>query len=957
MAQYLDLEGLKTYHKIVEDLNRKNLKSIVLSENKLNVSRDDQIFSVGFDATAPLNVSMKDNSIVYNLSDGAITAEKIADSAVTTDKMVDNAVTPDKLSPELQQYLDHIGFFIESKAQAEGLASLDSNGKVPEEQLPSYVDDVIEGYLNEGKFYKEEAHTTELTGETGKIYVNLTDNQCYRYTGSGYVSVSDVPAETLRRIDNLESAVKDNKVIIGTLNKASDGTYSITVPTGMTNTEVLKAIQSNHAYIQYGTASTQTKLYHLSSYDNGTSYISMWENTDADNKVLSSFEMQYDTTNDKFNVLKYTENSVASQGDVTTLQTNLTTLQNSVSRDNTALSNRVTALEKNDTIILTLTSYPSGTLELPAGVTVSDAKTKMRDGKAMLNYINVATNISLFYKFNSYQGNTYYFEAVSQYDMKGNTLQGVSMGQAIVLEQNNSLVAKINTLSVATKSDVTDAMVSTTWSDLKARRDAGTLIAGQQYRITDYTCTTTQADTQSAGHQFDIIVTADSTSKLNEQARAILHEGDTYFANSKLEAWKLWYSLDNNKNLYSWADSTNGKGVIYRMIDEWNNDVPYDFKNIQFRRYKISVANYNNDLVGKYLGISDDENAEITIDSGDSIWSYTFSTESTSDTVTDSSHNNYDCNNNIIKEFNEQGQYMLNNIVFLSSFGYISKNSFGTNCYDTSFGGGVGNIFGYECYMNIVCGSDNRFGNNCSNNVLSNICNNNTFGDACTYSLFGNGCCNNILGISCKFTIFGENSVRNRIGNSCAGITLGLMNVYGSTEIKGYFADNVIEDSVSFIIFDGLSDSSSNNYIQNYHVKRGISTDSGHKHYIASEANRNYETIVAQNSNGQVVEYCEADLITVPLTSATIDGNAALTATGTYTYKLNPVPANATDIKSIVWNSNADATYGSIDASTGVATVKQLPPVNASFTITATVTTTSGRTITATKSVTINKAS
>ena len=41
MAQYLDLEGLKTYHKIVEDLNRKNLKSIVLSENKLNVSGDD----------------------------------------------------------------------------------------------------------------------------------------------------------------------------------------------------------------------------------------------------------------------------------------------------------------------------------------------------------------------------------------------------------------------------------------------------------------------------------------------------------------------------------------------------------------------------------------------------------------------------------------------------------------------------------------------------------------------------------------------------------------------------------------------------------------------------------------------------------------------------------------------------------------------------------------------------
>ena len=46
------------------------------------------------------------------------------------------------------------------KGAAGGVAELDSSGKVPAAQLPSYVDDVLEGYLSGGKFYKESAHTT-----------------------------------------------------------------------------------------------------------------------------------------------------------------------------------------------------------------------------------------------------------------------------------------------------------------------------------------------------------------------------------------------------------------------------------------------------------------------------------------------------------------------------------------------------------------------------------------------------------------------------------------------------------------------------------------------------------------------------------------------------------------------------------------------------------------------------
>lgn len=62
-----------------------------------------------------------------------------------------------------------------------GIATLDSGGKVPSSQLPSYVDDVLE-YSTLQDF--------PVTGEAGKIYVTLDTNKTYRWTGSVYVEIS-----------------------------------------------------------------------------------------------------------------------------------------------------------------------------------------------------------------------------------------------------------------------------------------------------------------------------------------------------------------------------------------------------------------------------------------------------------------------------------------------------------------------------------------------------------------------------------------------------------------------------------------------------------------------------------------------------------------------------------------------------------------------------------------------
>lgn len=72
------------------------------------------------------------------------------------------------------------------------------SGVIDAAHLPSYVDDVIEGYLNGGKFYTTKsssgAYSGEIKAEAGKIYVDLSNNKTYRWSGSAYVVISETIA-------------------------------------------------------------------------------------------------------------------------------------------------------------------------------------------------------------------------------------------------------------------------------------------------------------------------------------------------------------------------------------------------------------------------------------------------------------------------------------------------------------------------------------------------------------------------------------------------------------------------------------------------------------------------------------------------------------------------------------------------------------------------------------------
>lgn len=106
---------------------------------------------------------------------------------------------------------------LSQKGAANGVATLDGAGLVPASQLPSYVDDVLEGYYKaaDGKFYKEAAYTNLIAGETGKIYVSLDTNKTYRWTGTTFVYITSGAVDS---VNGLTGVVVLNKSHVGLSN-------------------------------------------------------------------------------------------------------------------------------------------------------------------------------------------------------------------------------------------------------------------------------------------------------------------------------------------------------------------------------------------------------------------------------------------------------------------------------------------------------------------------------------------------------------------------------------------------------------------------------------------------------------------------------------------------------------------------------------------------------------------
>lgn len=100
---------------------------------------------------------------------------------------------------------------------ANGVATLDSGGKVPSSQLPAYVDDVLE-YANQAAF--------PATGESGKIYVALDTNKTYRWSGSAYIYITSGAVDSVAGKTGVVTLVKGD-VGLGNVDNTSDATKNI----------------------------------------------------------------------------------------------------------------------------------------------------------------------------------------------------------------------------------------------------------------------------------------------------------------------------------------------------------------------------------------------------------------------------------------------------------------------------------------------------------------------------------------------------------------------------------------------------------------------------------------------------------------------------------------------------------------------------------------------------------
>ena len=295
------------------------------------------------------------------------------------------------------------------------------------------------------------------------------------------------------------------------------------------------------------------------------------------------------------------------------------------------------------------------------------------------------------------------------------------------------------------------------------------------------------------------------------------------------------------------ASSVEGKGVIYRMIDEFGNDVPYDFKNILFTD-SASTPKYTN--------------------------VYTFSITENS-TIKDVSllGISKNCRYNIIKKWFSSSKQQLNFNVFYSTSAYLNcyNNTFGSNCYNNTFGSNCdSNKFGDSCYNNTFgdyC-SDNTFGSNCRYNKFTGGCSHNTFGYICqsntfdsycsdntlgynsSANTFGTYCSHNTIGVLSSYNTFGSNCSYNKFGNSCS------YNKFGdSSSTIDYCRNTIIDDNCQYLYIGGNGTASSSNYLQNIHIHSGITgSSSSNRRTITLDRNLASTNIYANGSKEIILD-------------------------------------------------------------------------------------------------------
>ena len=338
----------------------------------------------------------------------------------------------------------------------------------------------------------------------------------------------------------------------------------------------------------------------------------------------------------------------------------------------------------------------------------------------------------------------------------------------------------------------------------------------------------------------------------------------------------------------------NGKGVIWRMVDEWGNDCPYDFKNIQFKRWAVTGLSKGSDEMkaaliydaddnpfyfGIYDSVFDDvvapRNAEID-DPTNWAWHYTFHGwrkdadgeltpyDKSSEQVTAPdefkqwSAEEYEeagttdiCKDNILGHnldryvrdnegsslYGDAAEELPNNVFMSMSYCFYNEEE---EYWEYSFDKTYSNRLGDKCYNNTFGNSfqNNTLGEWCTDNTFGNSCGNNTFGNNCGSNTFGNWCYNNTFGNSCGNNTFGNNFEQSSIGDGVNNITVS----------KDYVKFIIIENGNQKITITSTATTSSSQYVRNIAIALGTNNSNSGKTISHNTTNDTFKTTY-QNSN------------------------------------------------------------------------------------------------------------
>ena len=366
-----------------------------------------------------------------------------------------------------------------------------------------------------------------------------------------------------------------------------------------------------------------------------------------------------------------------------------------------------------------------------------------------------------------------------------------------------------------------------------------------------------------------------------------------------------------------------GKGVIWEMVDEYNNLCSYDFKNVQFKRSLIVATKEDPSedecaFYGKYVGQAMEELPVLpegyAIDPNDSKYLYTYSVIAADGSVEDNSMGidltsagmgiihlcalnrmreninassfALDLNNNVFVATCNSTDEMMNLIVMGNTFGTLCmgntfvnaamENTFGNDCYYNSFGNYFyRNSFGNNCGSNSfgnfcsgnTCGNYfqyNSFGNDCYRNSFGNFCSGNTCGNYFQYNSFGNGCDGNSFGNECYDNSFGNSCGGNSFGNSCYYNSFGNDCWYNSFG-NGCQYNNILDNVQYITAFEGVryvSIGSINGTVQYAQVLNGTcGSSSSNMLQINFATGKSYTQIAGKNSAGELKIWVPADMV------------------------------------------------------------------------------------------------